>query len=118
VTRSSMRLVAPVLAGLALAQAGPCGAQAVDQKPVDQKPVDQKPAATAPAQIVPEDTAPGRSGSSQESLGKKLNRTDGVLHPPQGIDPGVALPPPSTGSNMPVIPPPGTPGGNSAIEPK
>ena len=75
------------------------------------------PAATPP-QTVPEDTAPGRSGSSQEPLGKKLNRTDGVLHPPQGVDPGVAIPPPSTGSNMPVIPPPGTPGGNPAIEPK
>jgi hypothetical protein len=113
VTLSRMRLVAPLVAGLALSHAGPCGAQ-----PVDQKSADQKPAATKTPQIVPEDTAPGRSGSSQESLGKKLNRTDGVLHPPQGVDPGVAIPPPSTGSNMPVIPPPGTPGGNSAIEPK
>jgi hypothetical protein len=107
-----MRLVAPILAGLALAHAGPCAAQALDQKP------DRKPAAATTPQIVPEDTAPGRSGSSQEPLGKKLDRTDGVLHPPRGIDPGVAIPPPSTGSNMPVIPPPGTPGGNSAIEPK
>lgn len=110
-TRSSMCLVAPIVAGLALAHAGPCGAQTPDQQP------DQKPAATPP-QIVPEDTAPGRSGSSREPLGKKLNRTDGVLHPPRGVDPGVAIPPPSTGSNMPVIPPPGTPGGNPAIEPK
>jgi hypothetical protein len=102
------RLLAPILAGLALACAAPCNAQSGEQKP----------AAEAPPQIVPEDTRPGRSGSSQEPLGKKLHRTDGVLHPPQGIDPGVAIPPPSTGSNMPVIPPPGTPGGNSAIEPK
>ena len=71
-----------------------------------------------PPQTVPEDTRPGRSGSSQEPLGKKLNRTDGVLHPPRGVDPGVAIPPPTTGSSMPVIPPPGTPGGNTAIEPK
>jgi hypothetical protein len=105
---SSMRLVAPILAGLALAHAAPCQAQAVDQKP----------AAETPPQTVPEDTGPGRSGSSQEPLGKKLNRTDGVLHPPQGVDPGVAIPPPSTGSNMPVIPPPGTPGGNTVIKPK
>ena len=107
-SRSSMRLVAPIFAGLALSHAGPCNAQTIDQKP----------AAETPPQTVPEDTRPGRSGSSQEPLGKKLNRTDGVLHPPQGVDPGVAIPPPSTGSNMPVIPPPGTPGGNTAIEPK
>jgi hypothetical protein len=113
VTLSRMCLLAPIFAGLALSHAVPCGAQ-----PMDQKPVDQKPAATPSPRIVPEDTAPGRSGSAQESLGKKLDRTDGVLHPPQGVDPGVAIPPPSTGSNMPVIPPPGTPGGNSAIEPK
>jgi hypothetical protein len=112
VTLSSMCLVAPISAGLSLAFAGPCGAQAPDQK------LDQKPAAETPSQTVPEDTRPGRSGSSQEPLGKKLNRTDSVLHPPPGIDPGVAITPPPTGSNMPVIPPPGTPGGNPALDPK
>lgn len=111
-TFSRMSRAAPILALLAAASVGSRGAQALDQKP------DQKPAAAAPAQIVPEDTAPGRSGSSQEPLVRKLNRTDGVLHPPVGVDPGLAIPPPSTGSNMPVIPPPGTPGGNSTIEPK
>ena len=105
---SRMRLVAPILAGLALACAAPCGAQSRDQEP----------SAAAPTQTVPEDTAPGRSGSFQEPLGKRLDRTDGVLHPPRGVDPGVAIAPPSTGSNMPVIPPPGTSGGNPAIEPK
>ena len=105
---SRMHLFAAVSAGLALAHAVPCGAQTVDQKP----------AAETPPQTIPEDTRPGRSGSSEEPLGKKLHRTDGVLHPPRGVDPGVAIPPPSTGSNMPVIPPPGTPGGNTAIEPK
>ena len=107
-TLSSIYFVAPILAGLTLACAGPCGAQSVDQKP----------AAETRPQTVPEDTRPGKSGSSQESLGKTLDRTDGVLHPPQGLDPGVAIPPPSTGSKMPVIPPPGTPGGNQAVEPK
>ena len=103
-----IRLYAALFAGLALVHAGPGRAQTVDQKPT----------AETPPQTVPEDTRPGRSGSSQEPLGKKLNRTDGMLHPPRGVDPGVAIPPPSTGSNMPVIPPPGTPGGNTAIEPK
>ena len=105
---SSRRFLAPILAGLALAYAGPCGAQAVDQKP----------SATAPAQIVPEDTAPGRSGSSQEPLGKKLDRTDGVIHPPQGVDPGLTISPPHAQGNMPVLPPPGTPGGDPGLRPK
>src|SRR3954454_15976896 len=58
-----MRFLAPILVGLSVAYARPCGAQAVDQKP----------STAAPAQIVPEDTAPGRSGSHQEPLGKKLD---------------------------------------------
>ena len=111
-TLSSIRLVALIFVVLALAQTGPCSAQTLDQKP------DQKPAAPTPSQTVPEDTSPGRSGSPQEPLDMKLNRTDGVLHPPQGTDPGVAIPTQSTGSNLHVILPPGTPGGNPAIEPK
>src|SRR4051812_24745110 len=104
-----MRFVAPIVAGLAVAYAGPCGAQAVDQKP----------STAAPAQIVPEDTAPGRSGSSQEPLGKKLDRTDGVIHPPQGVDPGLTIPPPANAQGtMPIIPPPGTPGGEPGLKPK
>ena len=105
---SSMRFLAPILAGLAVAYAGPCGAQAVDQKP----------SAAAPAQIVPEDTAPGRSGSSQEPLGKKLDRTDGVIHPPPGVDPGLTISPPHAQGTMPVLPPPGTPGGDPGLRPK
>ena len=77
-----------------------------------------KPAPETPPQSVPEDTRPGKSGSSQEPLGEKLDRTDGVIHPPQGLDPGIAVPPPASGSPMPVIPPPGTPGGKPGIEPK
>src|SRR3954452_9396043 len=103
-----MRFVAPIVAGLAVASAGPCGAQADDQKP----------SASAPAQIVPEDTAPGRSGSSQEPLGKKLDRTDGVIPPPPGVDPGLTITPPHAQGTMPVIPPPGTPGGEPGLRPK
>jgi hypothetical protein len=106
---SSMRFLAPILVGLSVAYARPCDAQAVNQKP----------STAAPAQIVPEDTAPGRSGSSQEPLGKKLDRTDGVIHPPQGIDPGLTIPPPAQAQGtMPVLPPPGTPGGEPGPRPK
>jgi hypothetical protein len=57
------------------------------------------------------------TGQSSEPLGDKLARSDGVLCPPLGIDPEIRAPTPNTG-NMPVIPPPGSPGGDPNIRPK
>ena len=34
-----------------------------------------------------------------------------VIQPPASIDPGMALDPPQSGAKMPIIHPPGTPGG-------
>ncbi len=67
----------------------------------------QDPRATA------EDKRPG------ETLSERLSRNSGVIHPPGGTDPGIAVPAPepSPGST-PVIPPPGTPGGNPSLQPK
>jgi hypothetical protein len=42
---------------------------------------------------------------------------DGVLCPPPGVDPQIRAPTPNAG-NTPVIPPPGSPGGNPDIRPK
>jgi hypothetical protein len=75
-------------------------------------------AAETTPQTVPEDSRPGMSGSSHEPLGDKLDRTDGVIHPPPGLDPGISVPPPPNGGTMPVIPPPGTPGGPPGLQPK
>ena len=52
-----------------------------------------------------------------EPLGDKLARSDGVLCPPSGVDPEIRAPTPDAG-NTPVIPPPGSPGGNPTIRPK
>jgi hypothetical protein len=49
---------------------------------------------------------------------ERLNRTDGVIQPPRDVDPQMQVPPPESGSRTPVIPPPGTPGGDPSIEPK
>jgi len=58
-------------------------------------------------------------GSSTGSLSHRLNRSGGVIHPPANIDPGLTQPAPDIGPHsMPVIPPPGTPGGNPDIKPK
>ncbi len=51
------------------------------------------------------------------------NQDPGVVTPPSGVltpgnpDPGINLPIPPQG-RMPVIPPPGTPGGNPNVQPK
>jgi hypothetical protein len=58
--------------------------------------------------------APPASGGS----GSDLNRSGGVITPPAGIDPEIKQTPPAAGSTMPIIPPPGTPGGNPAVKPK
>jgi hypothetical protein len=59
------------------------------------------------------------TGQRAEPLGDKLARSDGVLCPPAGVDPEIRAPTPDTGTgNMPVIPPPGSPGGNPNVRPK
>ena len=46
-------------------------------------------------------------------------QSDGVIHPPVTGDQGVVQPPETSQSMpMPVIPPPGTPGGNPNVNPK
>ena len=61
----------------------------------------------------------GLSGSSSGSLSHELSQTGGVIHPPANPDPGLTKPAPDLGPHsMPVIPPPGTPGGNPDIKPK
>jgi len=57
------------------------------------------------------------TGQRSEPLGDKLARSDGVLCPPPGVDPEMHAPAPDTGKT-PVIPPPGSPGGDPTIRPK
>lgn len=51
------------------------------------------------------------------SLSDKLDSTNGVIHPEGPVDPGMQQPTPS-GGPMPVIHPPGAPGGDSRVQPK
>ena len=70
----------------------------------------------------------GRPGANQPAtpavppasgtLSSDLNRSGGVITPPSGIDPEIKQTPPPTGARMPIIPPPGTPGGDPAVKPK
>ena len=74
----------------------------------------------APTQSTPQGSIAPQSlttGQRAEPLGDKLARSDGVLCPPPGVDPEMHAPTPNVG-NTPVIPPPGSPGGDPAIRPK
>jgi hypothetical protein len=57
------------------------------------------------------------TGQSREPLGDQLAKSDGVLCPPAGVDPEIRAATPDAG-NTPVIPPPGSPGGDPTIRPK
>jgi hypothetical protein len=75
-----------------------------------------QPVRKQPEQAVPQKVEPGSSGSS---LGERLSRSGGVIRPPSGIDLGMAQPAPKLAPrSTPIIPPPGTPGGNPRVEPK
>jgi hypothetical protein len=69
---------------------------------------------TSQGNIAPQGTT---TGQRAEPLGDKLARSDGVLCPPAGVDPEIRAPTPDTG-NTPVIPPPGSPGGDPSVRPK
>jgi hypothetical protein len=63
----------------------------------------------------------GNNAASNETPGSRtlsdqLSQSKGVICPPAGIDPGISVPS-SGGGRTPVIPPPGTPGGDPSIQP-
>jgi hypothetical protein len=53
-----------------------------------------------------------------QSLSERLDQSGGVIHPPGNVDSGMQVPPPATGDKMPVVPAPGSPGGDPTIKPK
>ncbi|HEU4805279.1 MAG TPA: hypothetical protein VFS91_05655 [Nitrobacter sp.] len=72
------------------------------------------------ASCAPRDTAAPNgttTGEREGALGDRLAKSDGVLCPPAGVDPEIRAPTPE-GGNTPVIPPPGSPGGDPTVRPK
>jgi hypothetical protein len=120
-----MRMKQPLLMLCLLAAPGMAGAQAPPTPatppaqtapPAAQLASDCAPTKPVPPRgtVVPEGTTTGQAG---EPLGDKLAKSNGVLCPPTGVDPAMRAPTPDTG-NTPVIPPPGSPGGNPNVRPK
>lgn len=52
-----------------------------------------------------------------KTLSEKLAQSDGVICPPAYVDPEIKAPTPDAG-RTPVIPPPGSPGGDPNVRPK
>ncbi|MGQ0684042.1 hypothetical protein [Bradyrhizobium sp.] len=110
-------MVVPVSAGSVLAQAPPSPTTPAQRTA---PPAPDRPANCAP---MDKDAHPGvapegqTTGQAREPLSDKLARSDGVLCPPAGIDPEMRAPTPDAGKT-PVIPPPGSPGGDPSVRPK
>ena len=116
----ALLIVAMMLAsaGSAVAQAPPSPMRPAQQTA---PPAPNRPQNCAPMEkgALPGAVAPDgqTTGQARQPLGDKLAQSDGVLCPPAGVDPEMHAPAPDAGKT-PVIPPPGSPGGDPTIRPK
>ncbi len=119
-TRMSLFLSGALIAmsGAALAQAPPTPvtppAQTAPPAPARGATNCAPTESTPQGNIAPQDTT---TGQRTEPIGDKLAKSNGVLCPPTGVDPAMRAPTPDAG-NTPVIPPPGSPGGDPTLRPK
>jgi hypothetical protein len=77
--------------------------------------------APAPDAAAPksQNEVPQASRPAPGTLSEQLSRSGGVIQPPPQVDRKIEAPTPDPGAqSMPVIPPPGTPGGDPTIKPK
>jgi hypothetical protein len=109
------------LFGLVACVAMPCVAGAQNPQPAPPGETHTAVAPPSASQPPPEQIAPGSSmppSSGTTNLSQRLAKDQGTLTPP-AVDPGIQAPLPShSEGTMPVIPPPGTPGGNQTVVPK
>jgi hypothetical protein len=82
------------------------------------------PGTPCPSTVIGNDGSAAQKGDCKqavpgESMSSHLSNSGGTITPPPSVDPSMAKRPPETGApNTPVIPPPGSPGGNPNIIPK
>ncbi len=75
--------------------------------------------AEAPRQSAPAPAPESGDRAKSGNLSEQLDKSRGVISPPQDVDPQMQVrPPESSTGKMPVIPPPGSPGGNPNVVPK
>ena len=117
-----IRLVGLAIAALLMPSIVAAQAPPLTKAPVAPKADQVNPNACAHSDTL---TTVGRGGEAQihrpdgkDDLSEKLARSGGVICPPEHIDPEIRQPTPPTGGAMPVIPPPGSPGGDRSVQPK
>jgi len=105
------------MAGVALPAA--TGAQTPQPAPPHETPRVAPPntgTQTPPEMVAPADRSV--DSSAGKTLSDKLSQQQGTLKPP-AVDPGIHAPMPAQSKDlMPVIPPPGSPGGDPKVVPK
>ncbi len=106
-----------VLASGIVQAASAAGAESPNPSPNGSPPaVQEQQNKACPPNVGPNAPTVG-SGQSNQNLSDQLNQSGGIICPPAGTDPEMAVPP-KDGGRTPVIPPPGAPGGNPNIQPK
>ena len=110
-----------ITAALALALAVTVSYAQAPPTPATPQPPPQSTVRCAPTQVPragegPVVAPPTTGQSPGATLSDKLAQSDGVLCPPP-VDSDIQKRPPDVG-NTPVIPPPGTPGGDPSVRPK
>lgn len=102
-----------IAAGLAVAG----GAASAQQLRPPVLPPQHDPQTTVPEKIDPPLQRDGDDTTG--TLSDRLKDSRGMIAPPAGVDPGIRVPAPVPNpGTMPVIPPPGTPGGADAPTPR
>ncbi len=75
---------------------------------VPQRGQDADPKLPPPSEQIPEKVRPSDGTTDGPSLSEKLEKSDGVIKPPSGVDPEIKTIPPDPDTNsMPIIKPPG-----------
>ena len=88
----------------------------LNQQAPNMPPLQQMPAEKVEPQGSVTSQEPSSTGST---LSDKLEQSDGVIRPPATATPDMSVPAPVPNPNTtPVIPPPGSPGGNPRVDPK
>jgi hypothetical protein len=106
------------IATIALLAATPALAQTNGASPRDPKACAPGAESNLKTPDTPTPAAPRTPNETTGSgnLSDTLAQSDGVLCPPN-VDPEIKAPTPNVGK-MPIIPPPGSPGGNPNVQPK
>ena len=88
-----------------------------EASPPKGKPTANDPCAEGRASVSPGNEVVAPNAKKDQTLSDHLARSGGVICPPPAVDPAIKAPTPETG-NMPVIKPPGTPGGDQSVKPQ